>query len=186
MYFRKWLWKEHLLFFSWARFSFTIMEWDEGWTLNAAFGAPVFFISVLGDRDLVPGMEEQNRDVRVAEFKYKIPEISDVRVSLCLRSDSGSNSDSLETQSIKASKKPSILWFVYTQLLLRRRAYLQVKDTAHVVQPVDKSMCEPEKRICMEKKKKRTVRKCCCLCGKKSRGGRERKKKSMHLSANPN
>lgn len=35
------------------------MEWNEGCTLNAAFGALMFFISVLGDRDLVPGLQEQ-------------------------------------------------------------------------------------------------------------------------------
>lgn len=40
------------------------MDWDEGCTLNAAFGALMFFMLVLGNRDLVPGLEEQNRAVK--------------------------------------------------------------------------------------------------------------------------
>lgn len=43
--------------------------------MNAAFGAVMFFISVLGDRDLVLGLEEQNWDVCVVEFKYRIPKM---------------------------------------------------------------------------------------------------------------
>lgn len=43
--------------------------------MNAAFGARMFFILVLGDRDLVPGLEEQNRDVCVVEFNYRIPKM---------------------------------------------------------------------------------------------------------------
>lgn len=81
------------------------MEWDEGWTLNAAFGARMFFILVLGDRDLV-ALEWKNKTGTPAwrNLNTKYQKSLTSMSLFAFSSDCGSNLDSVEIESIKASK----------------------------------------------------------------------------------